>query len=687
VDMSPAAARVLERSRFNRIQGIDWSPDGRWIAYGFPQTAQTCCIKLYQLESGEIWPISRPVQRDVQPAFDPEGRYLYFIGYRTFDPVQDNMQFDFGFPRGTRPYAITLRRDLRSPFVAEPKALPGKEEAALEALEARSEERPESLRIDLDGIERRLVPFPVPEGRYSRVQGTRRKVLFSSFPIEGTRDLDWTVVLPEARGDLEVYDLEDQKRDTVVSGISDFVIGPDHRTLIYRAGNRLRVLVAGETPPQAEKEAPDQPGRESGWLDLGRVRISVLPAADWAHMYREAWRLQRDHFWTPDMSQVRWDEIYARYAPLLERVNSRAELSDLLWELQGELGTSHAYEFGGEYRQGPQYPQGFLGADWTYDAASGHYRIARLVTGDPSNLETTSSLLAPGINVQPGARLLAINGQTVGPTRGPWELLVHQADTEVQLTLADGEGNNPRSVTVHTLKSERPARYREWVDRQQQLVHQATDGRVGYVHIPDMGPEGFAEFHRTYLTEYDREALIIDVRNNGGGEVSSLLLEKLARRRSAYIFQRWSAPMPYPPESPRGPLVALTDEQAGSDGDIFSHIFKLMGLGPLIGKRTWGGVIGITVNHTLIDGTLTTQPEFAFWFTDVGWQVENYGTDPDIDVDFAPQDYMAHRDPQLERAIGEALARLEAQPSPTPEPQEPPSRAAPPLPPRASISS
>jgi len=197
-----------------------------------------------------------------------------------------------------------------------------------------------------------------------------------------------------------------------------------------------------------------------------------------------------------------------------------------------------------------------------------------------------------------------------------------------------------------------------------------------------MEPEGFAEFHRSFLVEHDREALIVDVRCNGGGSVSGLLLEKLARRRTGYDFSRRGQPQAYPADSPRGPLVAITDELAGSDGDIFSHNFKLLGLGPLIGKRTWGGVIGIWPRHRLVDGTVTTQPEYSFWFTDVGWNVENYGTDPTIEVDIAPHDYAAGRDPQLERAIAEALAILEREPVPPPTPEPPPSRAQPPLPPR-----
>ena len=211
---------------------------------------------------------------------------------------------------------------------------------------------------------------------------------------------------------------------------------------------------------------------------------------------------------------------------------------------------------------------------------------------------------------------------------------------------------------MSTLRDDRPARYREWVEANRAQVHEATDGRVGYVHVPDMGARGYAEFHRSYLAEVERDALVVDVRFNGGGHVCQLLLEKLARRRIGYDVSRWGEPEPYPADSPAGPLVALTNEHAGSDGDIFTHCFKLLGLGPLVGKRTWGGVIGISPRHALVDGSLTTQPEYSFWFADVGWSVENYGTDPDVEVDIRPQDHVAGTDPQLDEAVALALRAL-----------------------------
>jgi tricorn protease len=253
----------------------------------------------------------------------------------------------------------------------------------------------------------------------------------------------------------------------------------------------------------------------------------------------------------------------------------------------------------------------------------------------------------------------------------------------VEITLGDGSGRKPRNVVVHTLRDDRAARYREWVNANRARVHAETDGRAGYVHVPDMSAHGYAEFHRTYLSEIARDALVVDVRFNGGGHVSSLLLEKLARRRIAYAVARWMPPEPYPEESPAGPLVALTNEHAGSDGDIFTHSFKLLELGPVVGKRTWGGVIGISPTHPLVDGSLTTQPEYSFWFQDVGWGVENYGTDPDYDVDIKPQDHVAGRDPQMDKAIDLVLRALKRHRPVGPDVDVRPNLTLPLLPPRS----
>lgn len=678
VDLEARTLQVLDRSRYNRIQGLSWSPDGQWLAYDFGDSRQTSVIKLCRVSSGETWAVTRSAFYDVRPSFDPEGKYLYFLSYRDFNPIYDNLQFDLAFPWGVRPYLITLQADTPSPFIPVPRPPGekssmenssngnGKKDEAEEA-EAKKEgepETPEPVQIDLEGISGRVLAFPVPEGRYGQIWGIKKKVLFTTYPLEGTLNRNpFGSIVPPAKAALLVYDFEDLDSETLVSGITNFEVSKDGKTLIYRAGSWLRVLKAGQKPDSNSHT----PSRKSGWLDLDRVKVSIEPQNEWTQMYREAWRMQRDHFWTEDMSGVDWQTVYNRYLPLLKRIATRSEFSDLMWEMQGELGTSHAYEMGGDYPPEPDYDQGFLAADFRFDPETGDYRLAHIVQGDGWDEGSSSPLATPGLNLRPGDRLVAINGRKLGQAVTPYELLVNQAGNDVSLTFIGQNGEEPRTVSVKTLPDETPARYREWVERNRQRVHEATDGRVGYVHIPDMGPRGYAEFHRGYLAEVEREGLIVDVRFNRGGHVSPLILEKLARRRLGYDVPRWGEPVPYPVESVMGPVVALINEMTASDGDMFSHAFRMMKLGQLIGKRTWGGVIGISVRDSLVDGGVTTQPEYSFWFQDVGWGIENYGTEPDIEVEIRPQDYVAGEDPQLERAIEEMQQLLTKAPPEMPD--------------------
>ena len=691
IDLETHELRTLDKGHYHSVRDVAWSPDGKWCAYSFAPTETTRSIKLCKIETGETWLVTEPEFSDFAPAWDPDGKYLYFLSSREFDPVYDSLHFDLGFPSAMRPLLITLQKTLGNPFVPEPRPLEEeKEDKEKEdeekkddedkASEEKSEEKKdksEPIAIDLEGISQRVVAFPYPRGRYGQIAGIEGKVIFTAFPVPGTASSDDD---SRSRGVLHVYDFKEQKKDTLVSGIEGFRLSRDSKTLVYVTGNRLRVIRAGK---KVEAEKPESRGgtnRQTGWINLNRIKASIVPTAEWHQMYREAWRLQRDFFWTEDMSGVDWEHVYQRYLPLLDRIATRGEFSDLMWEMQGELGTSHAYEMGGDYRGSPNYAQGFLGADYAYEAENDGYRITHIPHGDAWEATKDSPLNAPGINVTEGDILLAIGGQPVSETVSPGELLVNLANQEVQATFQNADDGEKRVVTLKVLGGEHELRYREWVSQNRRYVHEKTDGKVGYVHIPDMSRRGYAEFHRGYLAEVSYPGLLIDVRYNGGGHVSQLLLEKLARRRIGYDVPRWGTPHPYPDASVLGPMVAVTNENAGSDGDIFSHCFKLMELGLLIGKRTWGGVIGISPHHPFVDGGGTTQPEYSFWFVDVGWNVENYGTDPDIEVDYRPQDYIVEGDPQLDRAIEELLRQMEENPPELPDFGERPRLTLPTLP-------
>ncbi|HTW07163.1 MAG TPA: S41 family peptidase [Acidimicrobiales bacterium] len=709
--------RVVDESGYGPPADLAWSPDGAWLAYSHPASPRTKQIKLARIPDGTPAAVTGPEFVDGHPSFDPAGRYLYFLSRRTFDPVYDSLFFDLGFPLGAKPYLVTLQAGEPSPFLVPPTPAerptadagsPGTGSPDAGSPDAGSpnagaagggpagggggagaEAAPRPVQVDLDGIADRVVEVPVPEARYEAIVALENKLLLLSRPPQGSLGRSWASFSPEPNGILECYDLVENHRETLLTEVAATAISGDRHQIAYTTGapgakeKGLRLRVVASAEKLDESRAHEPAGRRSGFVDLGRARVRVEPGAEWAQMVREAWRLQRDHFWVADMGGVDWPRVLARYLPLVDRVATRTELADVIWELQGELGTSHAYELFGEYREAPPWGQAFLGADLARDH-DGRWVVAAVIRAGTWHTQEAPPLLTPGARVVNGTALLAVNGQPVPPELGPGPLLANQAGQPVELTIEGPGDAGRRTVVVPTLSDERPLRYRAWVEANRARTRQATAGRAGYVHIPDMGPVGWSEFHRSYTAEIERDALIVDIRFNGGGHVSSLVLEKLRRLRIGWEVPRRGPLLPYPEDAPLGPLVAITNELAGSDGDIFTHGFKLFGLGPVVGTRTWGGVIGISPSLALVDGTVTTQPEYAFWFDDVGWGVENYGSSPTEEVVVRPQDYAAGRDPQLERAIELVNAALAGQPPSLPSIDRRPSRALPTLPPRTA---
>jgi tricorn protease len=507
------------------------------------------------------------------------------------------------------------------------------------------------LRIDLDGIQERIVEFPVPEGLYEQVIGLPNKVLFTETPLLGAIHGEGGETDENTQGVLWVHDFEKQECEVLAQEVDQVEVNPSGKTMLYFCGNQIRILEAGVTVPD-ELENDGSPSRKSGWLDLSRVRIAINYQDEWSQMFREAWRLQKEFFWNEQLSGVDWNIIYWRYENLLSRIGSRSELSDLIWEMQGELGTSHAYEYGGDYPFSPQYPVGQLGADLEYEPSRKAWVFRKIYRGDVWRSHQHSPLAEPGHSVQENDHLLEIGGLPLDGSTSPGELLVHQAGQAVQLTVkTPGKKQSNRKIIVKTLLHEGKTRYREWVKQNLKFVEEQSSGRVGYLHIPDMDTEGIAEFHRGFLSQVDREGLIIDVRFNAGGWVSPLVLEKLTHRHLGYDVPRWGSPESYPYHTLRGHLVLITNQFTGSDGDMFTASFKQLKLGKVIGKRTWGGVVGIDGRYHLVDGTTTTQPQYSIWFHHAGWSVENYGVDPDLVVEDSPQSYSNGIDHQLKRAV------------------------------------
>ena len=635
VDLVQKRTRVIDRPRSGPVQGFDFSPDGRWVAYGCPVSPYTSIIKLCRALDGAVFPITRPVLRDVFPSFDPGGRFLYFLSYRVFDPVLDNIQSGVSFPCGMRPYLISLQREFSSPF---------------DDAEVSPSGRARETRVDLRGIEDRVIAFPIPESIYLQISAVRDGLIMLSKPPQGSLTHKWIPQHDKVNNaTLSLYSFSTRRLRTLAAPIRDYAISLDLTALVYRTGDgRLAMLTEAEWSPRGT--AKDHPPSPSTWIDLGRIRATVDPRAEWSQIYRESWRLQRDHFLPRDTGwPKRWLTQYDKYLPLLERINSRAELSDLLYELLGELSTSHADVLGGDLRAGPPHNMGHLGADLKFDPIRGNWMIARVIRGDSWDEQTHSPLAKPGLNLAEDAVIIAVNGQRVNGRMPPGAFLANQAGVPVELTLTDAKRRR-RVVEIVPLASERGLRYREWVEHTRSKVHKATRHRCGYLHIPNMASRGCSEFFRYYLAEVEYEALIIDLRFNEGGYLHEAILEKIMHRLGSMRF-RWSGELPYPAFSVKSSVVILINEYCQSAGEVFAQSLRSLGFGPLIGTRTWGGITGFWPRQYLSDGGLTTQPELKTIFTTQQPSIENHGVEPDLQVHLTPEDYVLGRDPQLARAI------------------------------------
>ena len=762
IDAASGEITELAASDDGDIEDLSWSPDSAWLAWAQPGPQPLARIRLARVADGFTVDVTDGRFVDSDPVFTLDGLYLAFLSRRTFDPIYDAHSFDLSFPFGARPYLVPLAAHTLSPFGP----LPGGRPAGGAENGKDSSERVQ-LTVDTDGISSRVVTVPVDEARYYNLAAAKGGLLWLRYPLsgvlgEGGADLDEASRRPA----LERFDLR-KREETVLAGeVSWFAVSGDGSRLVIGDHKDVRVV-------PSDRKVDNGSSDDAVSVDLTRARFLADPAALWRHAYAEFGRLLRRDFWTPDMSGVDWDVVLEEYRFLLDRIRTSAEFGDLLWEVAGELGTSHAYVYpSGTFSARSALrgqPAAVLGADVAREP-DGRWLVRRVLPGESSDPRARSPFAAPGVAVREGDEILAVDGRPLDPVHGPWPALAGTADKAVELTIraadpslvprppaapdpapdadsadsadtpadsaaasaavgtsasasasADASSSTgaatsaasaasetssapvatetpaapagseapaslpeTRRVVIVPLSDDRRLRYQDWVAGRRQLVRTRSDGRVGYLHVPDMMGEGWAHLHRDLRAEMGRDALIVDVRGNRGGHTSQLIVEKLARRIVGWKIPRHLRPYSYPQEARRGPLVALTDEFAGSDGDIVTAAIKSLGLGPVIGTRTWGGVVGIDGSgHGLVDGTRITIPRYASWFNEFGWSVENYGVDPDTEVLITPDDWAVGHDPQLEVAVDRALALLEENPRPAlPDPTTGPAKRRPPLPPR-----
>ncbi|MFK0105600.1 S41 family peptidase [Streptomyces sp. NPDC091217] len=656
VERETGEVREVDRSEDGDVSGLTFSPDSGWLAWSHPGAGGLAQLRIAHTTDLTVTEATPLRFQDYDPAFTRDGKHLAFLSTRSFDPVYDEHVFDLAFVVGDRPHLITLAATTPSPFGPQrhgrPFETPDKDETP-------DAEGTPATRIDLEGLADRIVPFPVEAGRYSGLRAAKDGVLWLRHPVRGVLGASRAhPEEPEPKTELERYDLAQQRIEYLASDADHFQVSGDGKRVLLWADGKLKVV------PSDRRASGDDDSDTNITVDLSRVRQTVDPAAEWRQMFDETGRIMRDQFWRPDLGGVDWDGVLDRYRPLVDRCATHDDLVDLLWEVQGELGTSHAYVTprGGH---GGGARQGLLGADISRHA-DGSWRIDRILPAETSDPGARSPLAAPGVAVRAGDAIVAVAGRAVDPVTGPGPLLVGTAGKAIELTVSPAGGGELRHPVVVPVSDEEPLRYHAWVADRRAHVHTASGGRLGYLHVPDMQAPGWAQIHRDLSVEMAREGIVVDVRENRGGHTSQLVVEKLARRIVGWDLPRGMRPHSYPMDAPRGPVVVVANEFSGSDGDIVNAAIKALGIGPVVGTRTWGGVIGIDSRYRLVDGTLVTQPKYAFWLEGYGWGVENHGVDPDVEVVQTPQDWGAGRDPQLDEAVRTALEALETTPAKTP---------------------
>jgi tricorn protease len=648
-----------------------WAPDSKWLAYMLVNRAAYHTVHAYSLADRASRPVTDGLSDAGEPVFDADGKYLYFFASTDAGPVNQWFAQSNADMRVRRSlYLAVLRKGVPSPFAKESDEEKGEAEKKDADGEkkgvAKSNGKPaEPVAIDFDGLDQRVITFPLPAADYSDLQaGAAGQVFYLKAPPEAGGEG------PPRGGELHHYDVTKRKDETLMPGVADYRLSADGKkalvetppTKLGPAGPEGMTFQIAEVGPNMAANAKK--------LNLDAVEVRVEPRAEWQQILDEAWRINRDYFYAPNMHGADWPAMRTKYAEFLPHVTSSADLYRVVRWMLSELAVGHSYTMPGERAvEAKRVPGGLLGAD--FEIADGRYRFKKVYGGLSWSPELRAPLTAPGVDVKAGEYLLAVRGKDLRPPANLYQLFENTAGKSVEITVGprpDGQGS--RTVTVEPLENEAALRNRDWVEGNLRKVRQATGGRVAYVYVPNTANLGHAYFKRYFFPQADKEAVIVDERFNGGGQVADYYIDHLRRPFTAYWTTRYGEDLKTPGAAIHGPKVMLIDETAGSGGDLLPWMFRHYKLGPLVGKRTWGGLVGILGFPTLMDGGLVTAPNLAFWTPEEGFGVENVGVPPDVEVEQWPADVLAGKDPQLEKAIAIVLEELRK--NPPPKPQRPP---------------
>ena len=661
------------------IQDYTWAPDSRWVAYSKLEQSGNEAIFLYSLTNKTVHRVTDDVHPDWSPSFDPQGRYLYFLSSRTFNPIMGFVDQNFVFLNMARPYLVILEDDEPSPFVPKATHEEIEEDEATDASEEGDddagdddddaddddddddgEDDDEGTEIDLEGIGQRiLLAKGVPAGNYFRLEATKDGFLYLAKDEHEFEKYQTVTDGTGGRLDLFHYALDDAETKKVLSGIANYHLSADGEKLVYRAGSKYGVVDAGKKADVGD-----------GKVDLSDVRVKIDRNKEFLQIFNEAWRVQRDWFYDPNMHGVDWKAMGEKYRKFVPECGDRSDLNYVIGEMIGELNIGHTYIFGGDIeRNAKRVPVGMLGAKVEADPGSNYYRFSHIYPGTPWNDRERSPLAGPGCPIKVGHFLIAIDGDQITTKDNLYAFLQNKRGRVVTLTFNDKpSADGAKTHRVKTIRSEFAIQYREWVDKNRAFVNEATGGKVGYLHIPNMGRSGLAEFARFFFPHYYKSGFIIDERYNGGGFTSSMIVDRLERRMFGRTKPREGKPLNEPERVFYGHLVVVVNEDTGSSGEWFAQAIQAKKLAPVLGMRTWGGAVGIELHQPLVDGGGTTPPQFGPYGLDRTWVIEGHGIDPDIEVQNMPVDVLEGKDTQLEAAIAYVLQRLAEDPMAPPAP-------------------
>ncbi len=643
----------IAHSRTGTILDYKWSPRGNHLAFSINNVNGFASLYIWSAAGSQTHKLTSEYFDSGNPAWDPDGNYLYFISTHDFAPLISTVEFDFATNRQLGVFAIALRKDVKNPFPPESDEVTvttGDDAAKKDAAkkdESKKDEKPVDLVIDFEGIEARVARVPLEGSNYSNLRVKSGHLIYSvNAPFYYGRQAD-------TKSSVRIYSIKDRKETTLLDDTTGFQLSDDGSKLLIRQGSGFTLMDATPTGAAAKKT-----------VSTAGLFVDRVPSEEWAQIFDEVWRRYRDFFYAPNMHGYDWKALREQYRPLLAYVAHRSDLNYVISEMISELTVQHAYIDGGDMQTPPRPRVALPGARFELDKASGRFRISRIFTGQNEEDIYRSPLTEIGVDAKVGDFVLAINGQELTAKDDPYRLLRNLADNPVQLTLsAKPEMDGSRKVSFRPITDEKYLVYLDWVTANRERVTKMSGGRIGYLHVPDMGADGIREFIKWYYPQLRKDGLIVDVRANGGGNVSRMLIERLSRHVLGAQFARTNAePFLYPDGVFAGPMAALLNENSSSDGDIFPAMFREAKLGPLIGKRSWGGVVGITDHGQLMDGGNVNVPEFGFTNAKGEWVIEGHGVDPDIEVDNDPRLVVQGGDPQLERAVAEVLARLKTNP-------------------------